>query len=127
MSQLRDELFFENNRASPKQIMYLKVLNYLVGNCSVKQFKSLYLPDLMRHGDINAEDCAVATRVYFIKNSIDLINTHLTYRDQELVLQLLSFIDQFKCSDNEEISEAAFETDIKVKFNIGISGERLKA
>jgi len=122
---LREELFFENNRASQKQIMYLKVLNYLVGNCSVKQFKTLYLPDLMKHGELQSDDCAVATKVYFIKHSNELINTHLTFKDQELVLQLLCFIDQFKCSDNEEISEAAFESDLKIKFNIGIKGDRL--
>jgi len=33
-------------------------------------------------------------------------------------------MDAFKASENEEISEAAFYTDPKVKYNISVSAEK---
>ena len=39
MMSLRDDLHFENTRSSTKQIMYLKILNQILPNSSVKHYK----------------------------------------------------------------------------------------
>jgi len=35
-------------------------------------------------------------------------------------------MDEFKASEEEKISEAAFYTDTKVKYNIGVTAEKQK-
>lgn len=75
----------------------------------------------------------VSTQIYFIRNSIPLINDHLTFQDEELALNLISIIDKFKNIENEysglnldqkkqadisEISEAAFAVDDKIAYNL---------
>ena len=76
----------------------------------------------------------VKTQIYFIRNSIGLINEHLTFQDEELALSLITIIDKFKNIENEylatysqvdlenrniycdisDISEAAFAVDERI-------------
>ena len=64
--------------------------------------------------------------MYFINNCVALINDHLTFQDEELALNLLHLMDEFKASDDEKISEAAFFSDTRVKYNIGVTTEKNK-
>jgi len=99
------------------------MLNMILPNCSVKFFKNNYLPDLLRHSQSLASgsdtNLQVKTQAFFISHSIELINEHLTYQDEDLALSLMNMIDVFKCSEFEEISEAAFDVDNRIKYNIG--------
>ena len=55
-------------------------------------------------------------------HSVPLINEHLTYKDEELALSLLNIIDTFKGQEDSEIlSEAAFQVDMTIKYNLNPS------
>ena len=76
--------------------MYLKILNQLLPNSSIKQFKTKILPELLLYGKLypkGSTNMQVQTQVYFITKSISLINDHLTYMDEELALSLLNIVD----------------------------------
>ena len=60
-----------------------------------------------------------ATQIYFLQNSIEMINDHLTYQDEELALNLMNSLDILKNCDDQQVSDAAFEVDDRMKFNIG--------
>lgn len=94
-----------------------------------------------------AQNLRPQSQVYFIRNSLALINEHCTYQDEELALCLMDVVDNFKnedleCSDDEEdadlsakngpariaknkekawkreVSEAAFYVDDRMSYNI---------
>lgn len=100
----------------------------LLPNCTAKFFKQNYLSDLMSHKESSSQsNLRPATQAYFIRHSIKLINDHLTFQDEDLCLQILSIIDTAKLSDNDLISEAAFDADMNIKYNIGkLSDDKIK-
>jgi hypothetical protein len=51
------------------------------------------------------------TQLYFLENSVSVINDHLTYQDEELAIQLINLVDLMKQHDDLDISDTAFGVD----------------
>ena len=98
----------------------------MIPNVSAKFAKQQLLPDLLRHAQPITKESQLqtATQIWFIHNCVGQINAQLASQDEELVLNLLALMDGFKASELEEISEAAFSMDPKIRYNIGISQEK---
>lgn len=66
----------------------------------------------------------IASQIYFIENSISLINDQLTHQDEDLAMSLMNHIDFFKGLEDEKfhaICDAAFAKDLKISYNITIN------
>jgi hypothetical protein len=62
--------------------MYLKICNRIIPELSVKYVKQNLLNDLMKYSvQISEEDSNLqpTAQIYFIENTIPVINDHLTY------------------------------------------------
>lgn len=98
IAEMKSKFFFENTKSSIKQITYIEFVNNLIANQPVKFVKQKLLGDLMRHATLAEEDSniSVKSQLYFMANSVSLINQHLTNNDQDFVLLLIQNIDSFK-------------------------------
>lgn len=101
---------------------------------SVKSFKNMLLADLLKYAKPidKSTNLQIIAQIYFIENSITLINDHLTHQDEDLALQLMDCIDSFKGLEDEkfhEISDAAFAQDLEISYNVAINldGAKKKA
>ena len=92
--------------------------NKLIPHFSAKFFKPQILGDMLKHLDPESK-LQKATQIYFLQHSIEMINDHLTYQDEELALNLMNSLDILKNCDDQQVSDAAFEVDDRMKFNIG--------
>ena len=110
--------------------MYLKFCNNLIPHFSAKFFKCQIVPDLLKHQDASSPDCNLTktTQLYFLENSIGIINEHLTYQDEDLAISLINLVDLMKQNDDIKISDTAFAVDDRTSFNYGqIPSMRKKA
>lgn len=73
----------------------------------------------MSTADVHCNNLQIKTLTHFIKHSAILINDHLAYQDEELAMHLFNMMDVFKSSGIDSVSDAAFEADMKIKYNIG--------
>lgn len=121
LNDFKSIYFFENTKSSFKQILYIKLMNTVITNSSIKSFKSNHLADFMKHANLNElkENLQQKAMEYFIVNSVPLINDNLTYQDEDLALKLLNFMDSVKFGDVESLSEKAMKVDKSIKYNIG--------
>lgn len=104
----------------------------------MKYVKQNLLNDLMKHSvQISEEDSNLqpTTQIFFVENTIPVINDHLTYQDEELALNLINIIDTLKNLDEDSgpksifISDAAFSVDENISFYItsNLSSKKKKA
>ena len=124
IAEMRNNFFFENTKSSIKQIVFIEFINNLIPTQPVKFVKQKLLGDLMRHTALcdPESNITVKAQLYFLANSVSLINQHLTNNDQDFVLLLIQNIDSFKNQDqNEQLSEAAFRCDDKNKFKVNLT------
>lgn len=96
---------------------------------NVKMLKATILDDVMAFGQPLEETSNLSEKaqIYFLKHMIGTVNNHLTFQDEDLALQLIGIIDQYKNQENEQICEAAFSVDETVSFNVSISTSKRKA
>ena len=98
IAEMRNNFFFENTKSSIKQIVFIEFINNLIPTQPVKFVKQKLLGDLMKHTTLGdpESNISVKAQLYFLANSVSLINQHLTNNDQDFVLLLIQNIDSFK-------------------------------
>ena len=74
------------------------------------------------------DNLQIKTQVFFLIETVPMLNEHLTYQDEEMGLSLITIVDQFKSIEDDsfkgaiELSDAAFSVDEKISYNIPATG-----
>jgi hypothetical protein len=74
----------------------------------------------------------LSTKMFFLRETLPIMNEQLTYQDEELTLSLISIIDEFKAIEEdafpgaEQLCETAFAVDEKISFNLSYSQQQKK-
>lgn len=86
--------------------MFVMFCNKIMLGIGIKFFKQKLLPDLLKHGQevLSDEKANYGDRIvphpdaqlYFLKTSVQLINEHCCFQDDDLAFQLMSMVESFK-------------------------------